>query len=616
MTCRNCGASDISNDNDDGSSVCTSCGTVQDETTVFESRVQFAENAYGTSSVTGSKFVSSESRGGTSLTNNRGHGGALESRERTQKNARVKITAVASHLKLNEHCINVACNFYNMALRQNLTYGRKIMNVIGACAYITCRLEGTGHLLIDIADVLDIDVYRLGHTYMQLCNALFIKTPLVEPCLYVLRFASQMGFGDKTQRVSTTALRIVQRMKRDWMTTGRRPSGLCGAALLIAARMHGFNRCVRDMVKQVKIHEVTVRKRLVEFAKTPTSQLSLDDFMTVDLAEEQDPPAFSKSREADRQQLDKMTERDNRELVKLQEQIDRQLAAEFPAKLRGPWAKYAQEATLKTTGQQSSREDQVTDAFIADRTISVIQQCMQQVPDQNLTYLQLQEHLRPSLHSLGISDAQQAQRSKDDQPQKNMDELQDGELDLTGIDDHEIDGYLQSEEQVALKTKQWMESNAEFVTQQEQKEKRKAEEAEEKLRKGGGKSKSNRKHKQSNNASTPGEAIGKMLAARKLSTKINYDALKSLGIVAGTLDSSVSVGTCEEATRPEAARAARIEMPPSPPPAPVVVEEDKEEEQFVDEEQEFDDDEDELSNDDLLSFFRRSGSDYEYEESW
>jgi len=31
-------------------------------------------------------------------------------------------------------------------------------------------------------------------------------------------------------------------MNRSWMTLGRRPNGLCGAAILIAARMHGFKR--------------------------------------------------------------------------------------------------------------------------------------------------------------------------------------------------------------------------------------------------------------------------------------------------------------------------------------------------------------------------------------
>ena len=34
-------------------------------------------------------------------------------------------------------------------------------------------------LLIDIADVMDIDVYRLGHTFMQLSKTLCINIPSV-----------------------------------------------------------------------------------------------------------------------------------------------------------------------------------------------------------------------------------------------------------------------------------------------------------------------------------------------------------------------------------------------------------------------------------------------------
>jgi len=63
---------------------------------------------------------------------------------------------------------------------------------------------------------------------------MFLYRP-IDPCLYVMRYANRMGFGEKTHDVSKTALRLVQRMKRDWIHTGRRPSGLCGAALLIAA---------------------------------------------------------------------------------------------------------------------------------------------------------------------------------------------------------------------------------------------------------------------------------------------------------------------------------------------------------------------------------------------
>ncbi|VDN24460.1 unnamed protein product [Gongylonema pulchrum] len=36
-------------------------------------------------------------------------------------------------------------------------------------------------------------------------------------------------------------------MKRDWIATGRRPTGLCGAALLLAARCFNFNRTVADV---------------------------------------------------------------------------------------------------------------------------------------------------------------------------------------------------------------------------------------------------------------------------------------------------------------------------------------------------------------------------------
>lgn len=40
--------------------------------------------------------------------------------------------------------------------------------------------------------------------------------------------------------MALTALRIVGRMKRDWIVAGRRPAGICAAALLISARAHGF----------------------------------------------------------------------------------------------------------------------------------------------------------------------------------------------------------------------------------------------------------------------------------------------------------------------------------------------------------------------------------------
>jgi transcription initiation factor TFIIIB Brf1 subunit/transcription initiation factor TFIIB len=46
-----------------------------------------------------------------------------------------------------------------------------------------------------------------------------------------MRFATRLEFGKQTTEVSNTAMRLVQRMKKDHLHVGRRPSGLCGAGV-------------------------------------------------------------------------------------------------------------------------------------------------------------------------------------------------------------------------------------------------------------------------------------------------------------------------------------------------------------------------------------------------
>jgi transcription factor IIIB 90 kDa subunit len=75
---------------------------------------------------------------------------------------------------------------------------------------------------------------------------------------------------------------------------------------LLAARLHEFNREPGDVVRIVKVHESTLRKRLIEFGDTPSGALTVDEFLTVDLEEEQDPPAFIAARKKDRERLKKV----------------------------------------------------------------------------------------------------------------------------------------------------------------------------------------------------------------------------------------------------------------------------------------------------------------------
>jgi len=67
--------------------------------------------------------------------------------------------------------------------------------------------------------------------------------------------------------------------------------------------MHDFSRTMLDVIGVVKIHESTLRKRLSEFAETPSGGLTLEEFMTVDLEREQDPPSFKAARKKDRERI-------------------------------------------------------------------------------------------------------------------------------------------------------------------------------------------------------------------------------------------------------------------------------------------------------------------------
>ena len=119
----------------------------------------------------------------------------------------------------------------------------------------------------------------------------------INPEDLILRFAQRSEFGSETMKVANDAVRIVQRMKRDWMTPGRRPAGICGAALILAARMNNFRRTTREMVYIVKVNEMTIVKRLDEFKVLESSGLTVEEFRTIDLERNADPPSFYQKKE-------------------------------------------------------------------------------------------------------------------------------------------------------------------------------------------------------------------------------------------------------------------------------------------------------------------------------
>jgi transcription factor IIIB subunit 2 len=164
--------------------------------------------------------------------------------------------------------------------------------------YIVCRRDNTPHILLDFSEVTDCNVFVLGSTFVSLCRSLNIQfETIIDPCIFIWRYAKKLEFGSHIKVVVDSALDLVKRMKRDWIHVGRRPDSICGAALLIAARMHNFSRSVSEIVEVVRCCDMTLRKRLSEFEVTPSASLAVSEFESIFLEEECDPPAFSRLRE-------------------------------------------------------------------------------------------------------------------------------------------------------------------------------------------------------------------------------------------------------------------------------------------------------------------------------
>ncbi|XP_033363701.1 transcription factor IIIB 90 kDa subunit isoform X1 [Bombus vosnesenskii] len=519
--CRNCGSTNIETDPARGDAVCTDCGFVLEDQLIV-SETAFKETPSGNMMVLG-QFVANDSTGGATGFGATYHVNGKESRGITLQNARKGITHLCMQLQLNQHCIDTSMNFYKMALNRQLTRGRKQAHNHAACVYITCRTEGTAHMLIDISDVLQICVHELGRTYLRFTQALCINIPSVDPCLYIMRFANKLEFGEKTHEVSMTALRVVQRMKRDSIHSGRRPSGLCGAALLMAARLHEFNRSPADIIKIVKVHESTLRKRLIEFGDTPSSALTLEEFMTVDLEEEQDPPAFKAARKKDRERLQRLNI--DTEINELQAEIDKQLEEHRLGK-------------MKKRKDAASIERADTDRFIRESNLDVIKHYVGndvddpdsdfQDSEMNNINDRLITGLGPNIASMGLISINDRENETKESVNTNF-ENDTGEIDVADLDDEELDSYIMSEKEAQFKHNLWNKVNAEYLNQQKEKEERRQKEKEE----GKPEKKRRRITKRNKNqvpANTAGEAIEKMLQEKKISSKINYEVLKSLNV--------------------------------------------------------------------------------------
>ncbi|KAK3935568.1 hypothetical protein QBC46DRAFT_297848 [Diplogelasinospora grovesii] len=284
---------------------CQSCGRVADDSNIV-AEVTFGETSSGAAIVQGSYLGADQGGvrgvGGPAFRRVAG-GGASEARERSLREAKQLLSQFAHQLRVSQSLAESAYRLYRMASNNNFVQGRRKTNVAAICLYAACRKETTNKvMLIDLADLIKTDVFLLGRSYKEFLSQFPDMREGTRPIILedlIFRFASRLEFYHDTNKVAESAVRIAARMRHDNMTHGRRPAGICGAALIMAARAHNYRRTVREVVYIAKVTMTTLQERMSEFANVPSAQMTISEFSTNDFLETaHDPPwVYKQSKE-------------------------------------------------------------------------------------------------------------------------------------------------------------------------------------------------------------------------------------------------------------------------------------------------------------------------------
>ncbi|KAG8649885.1 transcription factor IIIB 60 kDa subunit isoform X2 [Manihot esculenta] len=527
----------------DGLLSCSRCGKVL-KFDNYSTEATFVKNASGQSQLAGKLVRSIENEN--------------FSRQRLYDKAYDDLISIKNGLGMGENLaiVDQAMVYYRIAVERNFTKGRRTEQVQAVCLYIACRENRKPYLLIDFSNYLRINIYVLGAVFLQLCKVLNLTEhpicqKLLDPSIFIHKYTASLA-GGKNKDISDSALTIIASMNRDWMQTGRRPSGLWGAALYISALSHGLNCSKSDILKLVHVCEATLSKRLVEFESTESGSLTIEELNAK--AEE--------LKESSTDQSD----------VMLKTSSSKELLCHHKGTSRLPHAYglcnecYAYfigfEGGMDPPAFQRAERQRKENPSAMDKTVDP--NAFEELNSQHVGRDERLQSTEPqslggTAQDMPANDGGYGKfNGEDDTCSKAHDESDN----FSDIDDAEVDGYLHNEEEAKYKKIIWEEMNREYLEEQAAKEAaaaaakeaweatfkncpedvQAAKKLEAAVAAAVAKSKKERQQKraaEARNSAPPqsaSEAARQMLTKKRISSKINYDALEKLFDEPGSKD--------------------------------------------------------------------------------
>lgn len=238
--------------------------------------------------------------------------------------------------------------------------------------------------------------------------------------------------------------------------------------------MNNFRRSLEEIVQVVKIADTTLKKRLDEFKKTPSGELTVGDFRSVWLDAEVDPPAYTKGREKEEEErLAKESEEEpakkrssrkgKRKRLDSEEEDGRSSASVEPKPepesepdllntgiLTGTTVTEPEKIPLFYPEPEDDMDSPIANDDVAlPEMVPIEETASTAVAEEVSTYLNTEQ---------GV----QLTGALDEAEERRLAEI--GVVDeLTGLDEEELDRFILGEAEVKIKERVWVEMNREYL---------------------------------------------------------------------------------------------------------------------------------------------------------
>ena len=186
------------------------------------------------------------------------------SQDRNLSIAMSEMQRLSSQLGIPHDVRETAALIYRKALITKIVRGRSIESVVAATIYLACRIHRIPRSLDEIVSETNANRKKVGFAVRLVVSRVNIKVPLPSAKDLIPRLSADLMLKGRTVLRATE---IINQAKASYVTIGKAPGGIAGAALYIAGIIEDDRRTQREIAHASRVTEVTIRNRYKELVR-------------------------------------------------------------------------------------------------------------------------------------------------------------------------------------------------------------------------------------------------------------------------------------------------------------------------------------------------------------